>query len=110
MRTPDGNLNHPGTDSAVRRPLQGEVVGRGGQAGPPPAGSKQFPGMGELLQGFRHCWLRAITFGVLAAAAAAAAAWFAVPMVTKVRARILLHVAPEQPHFVFNDGEGPGAA
>jgi capsular exopolysaccharide synthesis family protein len=110
MRTPDDNLNRPGTGNAVRRPLQGEVVERGGQAGPPPAGPKQFPGMGELLQGFRHCWLRAITFGVLAAAAVGAGAWFGVPLVTKVRARMLLYVAPEQPHFVFNNGEGPGAA
>jgi polysaccharide biosynthesis transport protein len=65
--------------------------------------------MGQLLQGLRRCWFRALTFGVLCGAGVAASMWFAMPMFSKSRARALLMVEPEQPHFVFNAVESMSA-
>jgi succinoglycan biosynthesis transport protein ExoP len=106
MRTPDINPNP--------RPVTGVIVPSAtppgsAREGSAAASAEQFPSMGQLLQGLRRCWLRALTFGVLCGAGLAAAAWFTLPMFSKTRVRVLLMVEPEQPHNVFNHGESMAA-
>jgi succinoglycan biosynthesis transport protein ExoP len=85
-------------------PLQGEVCPPAGAAAAPLplANAHQFPTFLQLLLGFRRCWLRAVTLGVLAAAAAAVGIWFVVPVFSKVKARALLYVDPHEGGVVFS--------
>jgi capsular exopolysaccharide synthesis family protein len=107
------NPNEPNAVPVVpAAPLQGTVVPARGTvpqvARPAGAvGPQGFPSVGELLQGFRRCWLRAVTLAVLGAAAAAVIGWFGVPA-PKARARALLRVAPEKPFNVFHDDDNRG--
>jgi capsular exopolysaccharide synthesis family protein len=114
MRSPEDNVNRSGPSQPGAQPLNGEIVpaprhpadaGHPAASPVPAAVSRQFPSMGELLQGLRRCWLRAATFGVLLGAAAAAGAWFLMPMLAKTRAKTLLLVATEQPSVLFHRSE-----
>ncbi len=95
------NVQHTSSGAAGNEAAPAPVAAQGGGG--------TFPSVKDLLQGFRHCWLRATVLGVLLSGTVAVLAWLYFPP-AKPKARSILQVASQAPHVLFDHaGNADGA-
>jgi len=68
-------------------------------------GAGAFPSVKNLLQGFRHCWLRALVLGVILSSTVSVLFWVYFPP-PKPIARSMLQIPSQAPHVLFRDLAG----